>query len=139
MPDIGRPPLRYSAPSFIRLKKPVRTEPHSPASQRFRSSCCELTRESRMHPIDLPSHPGVVRPGAIGHSRAIVGRNFAFIPPEGVLKSRLPAWSATTVRFLAAPSLGADFAQFMLEIEPSGGTAQPICVDLQHFFYVVTG
>lgn len=92
-----------------------------------------------MHPTDLPAQPGVVRPGAIGHSRAVVGRNFAFIPPEGVLKSRLPAWSSTTVRFLAAPSLGADFAQFMLEIEPSGGTARPICVDLQHFFYVVTG
>ncbi|WP_461326376.1 IS1380 family transposase [Bradyrhizobium diazoefficiens] len=27
----------------------------------------------------------------------------------------------------------------MLEIEPAGGTAQPICVDLQHFFYVVAG
>jgi len=92
-----------------------------------------------MHPTDLPTQPGVVRPGAIGHSRAVVGRNFAFMPPEGVLKSRLPAWVSTTVRFLAAPSLGADFAQFMLEIEPSGGTAQPICVDIQHFFYVVTG
>ncbi len=61
------------------------------------------------------------------------------MPPEGVLKSRLPAWKSTTVRFLAAPSLGAGFAQYMLEIEPAGGTAQPICVDLQHFFYVVAG
>jgi Uncharacterized protein, possibly involved in glyoxylate utilization len=41
-----------------------------------------------------------------------------------VLKSRLPAWKSTTVRFLAAPSLGAGFAQFMLEIEPAGGTAR---------------
>ena len=92
-----------------------------------------------MHPTDLPGQPGVVPPGAIGHNRGVVGRNFAFIPPEGVLKSRLPAWKSTTVRFLAAPSLGAGFAQYMLEIEPAGGTAQPICVDLQHFFYVVAG
>ena len=44
-----------------------------------------------MHPTDLPGQPGVVPPGAIGHNRGVVGRNFAFIPPEGVLKSRLPA------------------------------------------------
>jgi (S)-ureidoglycine aminohydrolase len=92
-----------------------------------------------MHPTDLPGQPGVVPPGAIGHNRGVVGRNFAFIPPEGVLKSRLPAWKSATVRFLAAPALGAGFAQYMLEIEPAGGTAQPICVDLQHFFYVVAG
>jgi (S)-ureidoglycine aminohydrolase len=79
-----------------------------------------------MHPTDLPGQPGVVPPGAIGHNRGVVGRNFAFIPPEGVLKSRLPAWKSATVRFLAAPSLGAGFAQYMLEIEPAGGTAQPI-------------
>ena len=60
-----------------------------------------------MHPTDLPGQSGVVPPGAIGHNRGVVGRNFAFIPPEGVLKSRLPAWTSTTVRFLAAPSLGA--------------------------------
>src|SRR5690349_7970813 len=92
-----------------------------------------------MHPTDLPVQHGVVPPGAIGHNRGVVGRNFAFIPPEGVLKSRLPAWNSTTVRFLAAPSLGAGFVQYLLEIEPAGGTARPICLDLQHFFYVVAG
>src|SRR3954454_11377078 len=92
-----------------------------------------------MHPTDLPGQSGVVPPGAIGHNRGVVGRNFAFIQPEGVLKSRLPEGASTKERFLAAPSLGAGFAQYMLEIEPAGGTAQPICTDLQHFFYVVAG
>ena len=92
-----------------------------------------------MNPVSFPTKAGTVPPGAIGHNRAVVEHNFAFIPPEGVLKSRLPAWKSTTVRFLAAPALGAGFAQYMLEIEPSGGTAGPIAVDLQHFFYVVAG
>lgn len=87
---------------------------------------------SAVPPVRLP-------PGAIGHNRGIVRQNFAFIPPEGVLKSRLPAWQGTVARFLAAPSLGAGFAQFMLEIEPGGGSAQAICVEPQHFFYIVEG
>ncbi|MGI4954006.1 MAG: (S)-ureidoglycine aminohydrolase [Janthinobacterium lividum] len=80
-----------------------------------------------------------VPPGAIGHNRGVVRRNYAFIPPDGVLKSRLPAYEHTAVRFLAAPSLGAGFAQFILEIEPGGGTAQPIVSDVQHFLYVLSG
>lgn len=92
-----------------------------------------------MHPSQLPIPAGHVRPGAIGHNRGVVRPNFAFMPPEGVLKSRLPAWRDTVVRFLAAPALGAAFAQYLLEIEPGGGTAHPICVEPQHFFYVVEG
>src|SRR3954453_20400657 len=90
-----------------------------------------------MHPTDLPGQSGVIPPGAIGHNRGVVSRNFAFIPPEGVLKSQLRAWTSTTVRFLAAPSLGAGFAQYLLELEPACGTAQSISVDLQPFLYVV--
>ena len=63
-----------------------------------------------------------VPPGAIGHNRGIVRRNYAFLPPEGVLQSRLPHYAGTVVRFLAAPSLGAKFVQFVLEIAPGGGT-----------------
>ncbi|HEY4252685.1 MAG TPA: cupin domain-containing protein, partial [Roseomonas sp.] len=89
---------------------------------------------------DLPiAPPGQVPPGAIGHNRGAVGRNYAFFPPEGVLKSRLPAWSATTAHILAAPALGAGFVQAMLAIEPGGGTAAPIQVAPQHFLYLVEG
>lgn len=80
-----------------------------------------------------------VPPGAIGHNRGIVRSNYAFIPPEGVLVSRLPQYSGTIVRFLAAPSLGAKFAQFVLEIEAGGGTAAPFVDDVQTFFYVLSG
>jgi (S)-ureidoglycine aminohydrolase len=31
-----------------------------------------------------------VPPGAIGDNRGVVRHNYAFIPPEGVLVSRLP-------------------------------------------------
>jgi (S)-ureidoglycine aminohydrolase len=83
--------------------------------------------------------PGRVPAGAIGHNRGVVQRNYAFMPPEGVLVSRLPAYADTIVRFLAAPSLGAEFAQFVLEIAPGGGTPAQITSDVQHFFYVLSG
>lgn len=92
-----------------------------------------------MHPSQLRIPPGHVLPGAIGHNRGVVRRNFALMPPEGVMKSRLPAWRDTVVRYLAAPALGADFAQYVLEIEPGGGTRHPIHVDPQHFLYVLEG
>jgi (S)-ureidoglycine aminohydrolase len=93
-----------------------------------------------MHPHALVVPPGRLPPGAIGHNRGVVRRNYAFIPPEGVLNSRLPAYEATTARFLAAPVMGARFAQFVLEIEPGGGTRAPIREpDIQHFYFVLAG
>lgn len=92
-----------------------------------------------MHPSTASAPPVRLAPGAIGHNRGIIRQNFAFIPPEGVLISRLPAWQGTVARFLAAPALGAGFAQFLLEIAPGGGSVQPIRTEPQHFFYVVEG
>ncbi|MFX5622417.1 hypothetical protein ABTE00_19900, partial [Acinetobacter baumannii] len=70
----------------------------------------------------------------------VVRPNYAFMPPEGVLKSRLPAYDQTVVRFLAAPVLGAQFAQFVLEIAPGGGSNRAVVeAGIQHFFFVLAG
>lgn len=90
------------------------------------------------HALNLP--PGRTLPGAFGHNRGVVRRNYAFLPPEGVLKSRLPHYEGTVARFLAAPALGAGFAQFVLEISPGGGTTAPVSEPgIQHFYYVLSG
>ncbi len=82
---------------------------------------------------------GRVPPGAIGYNRGVVQRNYAFIPPEGVLVSRIPGYDRTSVRVLATPSLGAGFVQMILEIEPGGGTPAAMGGDVQYFFYVLAG
>lgn len=92
-----------------------------------------------MHPNSFPTRPGRLPPGAYGHTRGVVKRNYAIMPPEGILDSYLPNYEKTTVRFQAAPVLGAKFAQAMLEIEPGGGTVKPVHDHLQHFFYVIGG
>lgn len=88
----------------------------------------------------FPEATGRVPPGAIGHNRGVVRPNYAFMPPEGVLISRLPQYKDTIVRVLAAPVLGADFAQYVFEIAPGGGTTAPFAEeDVQHFFYGLAG
>jgi (S)-ureidoglycine aminohydrolase len=88
----------------------------------------------------FPVATGRVPPGAIGHNRGVVRPNYAFMPPEGVLVSRLPHFERTIVRILAAPVLGARFAQYVLEIEPGGGTRDSFAEDgVQHFYYVLSG
>jgi (S)-ureidoglycine aminohydrolase len=93
-----------------------------------------------MRPHQLPATPGRPAPGAIGHNRGVVLPNYAFMPPEGVLVSRLPHFAKTIARILAAPVLGAQFAQYLLEIEPGGGTLTPFAEDgVQHFYYGLSG
>ena len=93
-----------------------------------------------MHNRAFPHATGQVPPGAIGHNRGVIKSNYAFMPPEGVLVSRLPQYRDTIVRVLTGPVMGAAFAQYVLEIAPSGGTPAAFSEDgIQHFFYVLSG
>lgn len=93
-----------------------------------------------MRPVITPPPAGKLLAGAIGYGRGVVRPNYAFFPPEGVLKSRLPFYESTDVRFLAAPVLGARFAQFTLDIAPGGGAPKPIAeAGVSHFYYGLEG
>lgn len=93
-----------------------------------------------MRPHELPQFTDRPAVGAIGHNRGIVRPNYAFMPPEGVLVSRLPQFDKTIARILAAPVLGARFAQYVLEIAPGGGMREPFREEgIQHFYYVLSG
>ena len=78
-------------------------------------------------------------PGIFGHNRTMVTPHYAVMPPEGILESRLPGFRDTLLRFHTSPSMGARFAQALLEAAPGGGTIQPISDGLEHFLYVVSG
>ena len=72
-------------------------------------------------------------------SRAVVRRNYAILPPEGVATSVLPEWRDTISRVLAAPAMGARFAQYLLEVAPGGGSTQTLRDGVQMFLYVLAG
>ncbi len=78
-------------------------------------------------------------PGIFGHNRTMVTPHYAVMPPEGILESRLPDFHATKIRFHTSPSMGARFAQALLEVDAAGGTTQPVADGLEHFLYVVSG
>lgn len=78
-------------------------------------------------------------PGIFGHNRAMVTPHYAVMPPDGVLESRLPYLRDTLVRFQTSPSMGANFAQALLELAPGGGAVRPITDGLEHFLYVLSG
>jgi (S)-ureidoglycine aminohydrolase len=77
--------------------------------------------------------------GIFAHNRAVVTPQYAVMPPEGILSSRLPGFEQTTVRFQTSPEMGAHFAQALLEIESGGGTSATRDDGLEHFFYLVRG
>ena len=76
--------------------------------------------------------------GLVGN-RAVVRRNYAILPPEGVATSVLPEWRDTVSRVLTAPAMGARFAQYLLEVAPGGGTAQRLRAGIQMFLYLLEG
>jgi (S)-ureidoglycine aminohydrolase len=76
--------------------------------------------------------------GLVG-SRAVVERNYAILPPEGIPESVLPDWSGVAARVLAAPAMGARFAMYLLDLAPGGGGTQALPEDVEAFFYVTAG
>jgi (S)-ureidoglycine aminohydrolase len=78
-------------------------------------------------------------PNIFAHNRGVVTPQYAVMPPEGILTSRLPGFDKTVVRFQTSPEMGAHFAQAALEIEPGGGTNATRDDGLEHFFYLVSG
>jgi (S)-ureidoglycine aminohydrolase len=82
---------------------------------------------------------GIIPPGVAGHNRSMVDPNFAIMPPQGILESRLPGWPGTSVFFQTSPQMGAKFVQALL-VMPAGGTGVPGRVDgISHFYYVTEG
>ncbi len=73
------------------------------------------------------------------HSRTRVKPRYALFPMEGVPFSRLPDWKLTDVRILAAPVLGANFAEYLLDLK-AGASAKVVADDaIETFFYVLSG
>jgi (S)-ureidoglycine aminohydrolase len=73
------------------------------------------------------------------HSRTRVKPRYALFPVEGIPFSRLPDWKNTDVRILAAPVLGANFVEYLLDLK--AGAIAKVTADesIETFFYVLSG
>ncbi|TVR74678.1 MAG: (S)-ureidoglycine aminohydrolase [Spirochaetaceae bacterium] len=72
-------------------------------------------------------------------SRARVKDRYALIPLEGIPFSRLPEWPDALVQVLAAPPLGADFAQYRLELAAGHHGEHAADGEIEHFLYLLEG
>ncbi len=72
-------------------------------------------------------------------SRARVTPRYAVLPLEGIPYSRLPEWPRSQVRVLAAPALGAAFAEYLLELERGHVGEHAADQRVEFFFYVLSG
>lgn len=57
------------------------------------------------------------------HARTRVRQRYALMPLEGFPVSRLPTWPDAEVKVLAAPALGAQFVQYLIDL-PAGRAGQ---------------
>src|SRR5687768_6055754 len=73
------------------------------------------------------------------HGRTRVRQRYALMPLEGFPTSRLPHWRGAEARVLVAPALGANFAEYQVDLQPGGGTSQQPGDNIQTFAYVLGG
>lgn len=77
-------------------------------------------------------------------SRTRVEARYALLPLEGIPFSVLPEWPGARSRVLAAPALGAGFAEYLLELQPATAGAATVGEhqadgEIEHFLYALSG
>ena len=71
--------------------------------------------------------------------RAIVRRDYAILPREGLCDSPLPNYQDAKVYILAAPVIGANFTEYLIDFNPGGRMINPVEDDLQYFIFGLKG
>lgn len=82
------------------------------------------------YPNDLLSSRAVVKPGL-----------FAVIPESGLVNNVIPALKNCRTSIVASPKMGAGFVEYIIEIEPQGGTLSPMASEngVECFIYCISG
>ncbi len=71
--------------------------------------------------------------------RAVVHSGYTILPPAGHCESPLPNYKQASVKILAAPVIGADFVEYLIDFQPGGGTVKPIEESLEYFLFGLGG
>lgn len=76
----------------------------------------------------------------VAGSRGRRGGAYHLLTPTNRYPSRLAGWQHTTVFKLATPRVGsARFGQYLLEVQPAGGTDGVVDHDFEHFVLALSG
>lgn len=74
-------------------------------------------------------------------TRAIIEHGkYAVIPPEGRVNNSIPNFKDSFISVIASPEMGAGFVQYKMDVEPGGGTVEPLDEeDIEVFVYCLSG
>jgi len=80
-------------------------------------------------------------PGDILQSRAVIKKNlYALIPPEGLVRNRIPGFENCEITILASPKLGASFVDYLVTMLPGGRNAGGFGGEgIETFVFVLSG
>ncbi len=74
-------------------------------------------------------------------TRAVVRKNYAVIPPEGLVNNVVPGIENCRISIIASPKMGASFVQYLITANEGGGTTRPFGTEsnTEVFIYVISG
>ena len=78
-------------------------------------------------------------PEQLVSSRARARQRYALFPLEGYPPSRLPSWPDSEVRILAAPVIGANFVEYLIDLPQNKRGEFAGDASLETFYYVLAG
>jgi (S)-ureidoglycine aminohydrolase len=78
-------------------------------------------------------------PNQLVHSRARARQRYALFPLEGYPLSRLPSFPDAEVRVLAAPALGANFVEYLIDLPAGKGGGFEADERIETFYFVLSG
>ncbi len=84
----------------------------------------------------LPLFPGA--PSPPGFSRTVLGRRHALLDPASHVRGGLPGFPAAAAVVLISPQMGAQFAQYRIDLE-AGAVGRSEETALESFFYLLDG
>ena len=71
--------------------------------------------------------------------RQALERSYALIVPEDAATTRISGWDGANLKVLAAPCMGANFVEYLIEVTKDGIVAVPIMDRPEYVFYVLKG
>lgn len=88
---------------------------------------------------DAPRFPVTDLPFTdLGATRTVIKPNYAFIAPDGHVRTSLPGWQNTHITTLMSPRMGAKFHQYLAHMEAGSASGEPLA-GIERFIYVVSG
>jgi glyoxylate utilization-related uncharacterized protein len=71
--------------------------------------------------------------------RQVLKRTYALIVPDDASTTGIPGWDGAKVQVLAAPAMGCEFVEYLINVNNEGKVSVPVQDHPEYVFYVLEG